>query len=578
MRHRFSAVRSTPSRQVSHTILPALARLALLIAILWIGLITPAAAQEETPFPRIGDTPGTAAGCNELLVNGGFEVPDLGWQPLTPALPPELSYAYVPSPVFAGTQALRIGIVEGTNTAITSGVYQTVDLPPQASPIVLSFRYLPKHETNPGSDLQFLDIVDETTGERTRLWAGLANQEMWLFSQINLTQFQGRRVRVEFGVSNNGSGGRTALYLDQVSLQSCPTTPAPTPTGLTLTPSPTAVTTTVTPTPIVIEINTPTPTLASPFPTTTPTPFVSPPASTVTSTPMFVTPTPSVVTSTPTVVTPTPILSPTPLPPGCVSNIIINDSFEEALDDHGGWILGNDPVPPRLNGETAFDGLRSLRLGNPPGPGSQNVKTYSSVRQLITVPHTVITAKLLWAHQSFTQAPAPQHIGLHDDRQELILLTPELVTKEILYRQLRNDTVWLPQTTDLTPYIGETFFIYFNVFNNGDGLRTWMNLDAVRLELCFSVSPTPTYTPLSTTPTPTPVSTVDAVERAAPNDGERTLDEGPPPDEPLEVIEPEDVQNTAEILSALGNFLIRNWEWALGFLVVAWLVWRFVLR
>jgi hypothetical protein len=538
--------------------------IALQLAALW---ISPAAAQEATPFPRIGDTPGTAAGCNELLVNGGFEVPGTGWQPLTPALPPELDAAYVATPVFAGTQALRIGIIEGPNTAITGGVYQTVDLPPQANPIVLSFRYQPRYEPNPGSDLQFLDIVDEATNERTRLWAGLSNQETWLFSQINLTQLQGRRVRIEFGVSNNGSGGRTALYLDQISLQSCPSTPDPTPTGGTPTPSPTLTGLTLTPSPTivtgtptvpVIDLTTATPTLASPFPTATPTPLVLPPSPTLTA---------------------PPILSPTPLPPGCISNIILNGSFEEAIGDHAGhsgWIPGNDPVPPRLNGETAYEGLRSMRLGNPPGPGSRNVKSYSSVRQLITVPQTATTAKLLWAHQSFAQAPANFALGAGDDRQELILLTPALVTIEILYRQLRNDGVWRLESSDLTPYLGQTFFIYFNAFNNGDGLRTWMNLDAVRLELCFSVPPTPTFTPILATSTPSPV---DAVERAAPGDSERSLaQEAPAAESTLEAIEPENVQESANILVTLGNFLLRNWGWTIGLVVVAGLVWRFVLH
>jgi hypothetical protein len=572
VRHPFRAIRLTPFEQNYPLIFTVTPRLALLIALLLTGLmITPVAAQEGTPFPRIGDEPGTAVGCNELLINGGFEVPGLGWQPLTPGLPPELDHAYVFTPVFAGTQALRIGIVEGANTAITGGVYQTVDLPAQASPIVLSFRYQPRHEPNPGSDLQFLDIVDETTGERTRLWVELANRgDAWLFLQINLTHLQGRRIRVEFGVSNDGGGGRTALYLDQVSLQSCPTTPGPTPVGLTPTPSPTLIIGTPTPTPPIIEINTPTPTLISPFPTETPTPIGLPSSPTITPTPIFV--------------TPTPILPATPLSPGCISNIIINGSFEEAIDGGYGWILGNDPVPPRLTGDAASQGIRSLRLGNAPGPGTRNVETYSSVRQMITVPHTALRATLHWAHQSFTQAPPGQNVGPGRDRQDVILLTPDLVTIEILYRQLRNDAVWQTESADLTHYIGQTFFIYFNAFDDGDGLRTWMNLDDVRLELCFAVSPTPTSTPILATPTPIPLVTSDAVERTLPADvltdeSVRSLDVDMPTAEPLlEVVEPEEEGDLGTILSTLGDFLLRNWEWVLGLLGIGWLIWRFVLR
>ncbi|MBX2999973.1 MAG: hypothetical protein KF893_15740 [Caldilineaceae bacterium] len=565
MRHRFYTARRTPFGLISPIMF---ARLALLVALMIALQAAPITAQEATPFPRIGDVPGTAAGCNELIINGGFELPGAGWQPLTPGLPPELDHAYVSSPVFAGTQALRIGIVEGPNTAITGGVYQTVDLPPQASPIVLSFRYLPRHEPNPGSDLQFLDIVDETTGERTRLWAELANQNTWLFRQEPLTHLQGRRIRIEFGVSNDGGGGRTALYLDQVSLQSCPVTPGPTPTGVTPTPSPTLVIGTPTPTPPIIEINTPTPTLISPFPTETPTPIGITPLPTLTPTPIFA--------------TPTPILPATPLPPGCISNIIINGSFEEAIDGGSGWILGNDPVPPRLTGDAAYAGIRSLRLGNPLGPGSRNVKTYSSVRQLITVPHTALTARLHWAHQSFTQAPPDQNVGPGRDRQDVILLTPDLVTMEILYRRLRNDGFWQTESADLTHYIGQTFFIYFNAFDDGDGLRTWMNLDAVRLELCFSVPPTPTFTPSPDEPTPIPLITSDAVERSLPPDeAVRSLAIEAPTDE-IRAVEPAQAEengiDVGALVSRLFSFLASNLL-VVGIVIAAiWLFWRFILR
>jgi hypothetical protein len=563
VRHRFSTARRTPFRLVYPILFT---RLALLMVLMIMLRATTATAQEATPFPRIGDIPGTAAGCNELLINGGFEFPGAGWQPLTPGLPPELDHVYVSSPVFAGTQALRIGIVDGPNTAITGGVYQIVDLPPQANPIVLSFRYWPRHEPNPGSDLQFLDIVDETTGDRTRLWAELANPGAWLFRQESLTHLQGRRIRVEFGVSNDGGGGRTALYLDQVSLQSCPVTPGPTPTGVTPTPSPTLVIGTPTPTPPIIEINTPTP--ISPFPTETPTPIGLTPLPTLTPTSIFV--------------TPTPILPATPLPPGCISNIIINGSFEEAIGGGSGWILGDDPVQPRLTGDAAYEGIRSLRLGNPPGPGSRNVKTYSSVRQLITVPHTALTARLHWAHQSFTQAPPDQNVGPGRDRQDVILLTPDLVTMEILYRRLRNDGFWQTESADLTHHIGQTFFIYFNAFDDGDGLRTWMNLDAVRLELCFSVPPTPTFTPFPDGPTPIPLVTSDAVERVLPADASTDAAVRSPAVEDLQRVEPAQAEengiDVVGLISRLVSFLASNILWVGIGIAALWLVWRFILR
>src|SRR5690606_34904846 len=104
----------------------------------------------------------------------------------------------------------------------------------------------PKHENDPGNDLQTLDIVDPSTDERiTRLWAQVSTGDNWRFLQFDLTALRGRTVRVQFAVNNDGSGGRTALYLDNVSLLACDVAPAPTPHGTTITPivSPTPTTT-----------------------------------------------------------------------------------------------------------------------------------------------------------------------------------------------------------------------------------------------------------------------------------------------------------------------------------------------
>jgi hypothetical protein len=282
---------------------------------------------------------------------------------------------------------------------------------------------------------------------------------------------------------------------------------------------------------------------------------------------------------------PTPILSPTPSPAGCVVDGIINGSFEESIHDSFGWILGNDPVPPQLAADD-YLGLRVLRLGNPPDASSKNVVTYSSVRQLITLPPSAITAKLFWAHESFTQETPDANIGIRNDRQELILLSPELVTLDILYRRLINDPSWREEVTDLTPHIGKTFYIYFNVFNDSDGLRTWMNLDAIRLEVCYSVpTPTVTLTPFPTvTFTPTPGFTVEAIVPSA--DGITTTDRAAVgaeiTEDPLQVVIPESEDgrggDTAPgLLQGVGNFLSENWTWAIPWgLLLILLLWRFI--
>jgi hypothetical protein len=531
----------------------------LILLLLGLLLVTaPAMAQSPTPQPRAGDMPGTAAGCSELLVNGGFEVEGLGWQPLLPGLPAGLDAEYVSFPVFAGTRAMRLGLVDAANTGLTNGVSQVVTLPQNADPIALNVQLLPVHEANPGTDLQFIDISDAFTGELlVRVWSQLSNRDGWLFQQFPLTSLAGRTVRVSIGVSNDGLGGKTALYVDSVSLQACDAVPAPTPTSTA---------------PIII------------FPTPTPTPTNSGVIiATSTPTPVVWTPTPIVPT-----VTFTPIQPPTPLPPGCITNVIMNGGFEEEILGSTGWILGDDPVPPRLIAG-GFEGLRSLQLGNPPNSGRADVLSYSSVRQLITIPHTATTAELLWWHWSHTQDSGEPAFQNRVDRQELILLSPELVTlAPPLYRVMRNTGGWTQEVSDLTSYRGQSLYIYFNVLNDGDGLRTWMELDQVQLKLCFpAATPSPVVTlPADVSPLATPIV---ATLTPTPDDGTGadTAATRPIIDVTEALISPEGAQRTLDetlqqvteeqqTLVQRSIALFQQFWWVLGIIVLLWAAWGFV--
>lgn len=423
-----------------------------------------------------------AAGCSELVINGGFEVKDLAWQTFGAESPP----AYTTSPVFSGEQAMRLGIVEGPNLAIINGVRQTIFLPGSASSLILSFRYRPIHESLPGDDLQYLDIYDANSGTRLyQLHAGLHNSANWIFLQYDLTPLKGKNIRVDVGVRNDGGGGRTAMIIDDISLLSCDAGSGPTvtPTGLS-------------------SLATPTPTATSPLSTLTPTasvtatPSASPSASTT------ATPTP-----TPIVVTPA---TATPIPAGCV-NILENGSFEQPLGSSTGWLPGDvDPVGPVLSSEQT-DGLRSIQLGNPPGVGSRDVTTYSSLRQFVEIPPTASTAKLTWKHQSRSQEVPSDNPVPPQDRQELILLQPNLDTKAVRQRWRENVTTWQSREDDLTQYIGHSFYVYFNVFNDANSTRTWMFLDDVRLLVCYAtaaVTATATTAPDIDPATPTPTGAV----------------------------------------------------------------------
>lgn len=430
----------------------------------------------------------TAAGCSELLVNGGFEVTDRGWD----LFGAEARPAYTTSPVFAGRQSLRLGIVEGANVALINGARQTVFLPDSASDIVLGFHYRPVHESNPGDDLQYLDLYNADTGQKiSRIWSQLADGSSWIFLQYDLTNLRGQNIRIEFGVRNDGGGGRTSLILDDVSLLACDVA-----VGITSTPTPTS----------------------SPFVTTgtatvTPSPF-PPGFPSATATPTYFPP----VTTTAT---------PTRLPIGCQrSSVIANGGFETGAGHPAFWVVGQDPVPPELSG-VSIEGNRSMQLGNPPVSGSTNVVTYSSVRQLITLPANSSSAFISWRFQPHSQEGLELTPHRWQDRQELILLEPSLATKRILWRQRLNSGNWLLERLDLTPFAGQSFYVYFNVFNDGDGGRTWMYLDDIYIEFCTSQgNDDSVYSPL-----PSPTATSTPIPLAAAQVGIRSSDassaEGP---------------------------------------------------
>ena len=429
------------------------ALLAVAVA-LWHGTAT-TRAQGPPPAP---DEEASAAhlspdGCSELIINGGFEATDLHWHLGGTALPPSYSTART----YAGTRALRLGIVDSANLDASDSLYQDIALPDSAQHFTLSFHYWASHEDAPGSDMQLLNIYEATTGVRlAQPWSRLSNEQSWQFEQIDLTHFRGRTLRIEFGVHNDGSGGRSALYLDDVSLLAC---------------EPDA------------------------------TPFVTPSATAAP--PQSGTPPPA-ATAQP---------GATPVPAGCVeSETLRNGDFEGALNGQSNWTVGESPVPPALANQPS-GGSWSLRLGNPPGSGTQNILSYSSVRQYIELPPGATSASLRWNHLSRSQDPAAPSPAAAADRQELILLSSSLATEAILYRSRAENAAWETVTVDLTPYLDGSYYLYFNVFNDGNGRRTWMFLDDVQVLVCYGSAAAPSSgaveaqppavpSPAAATPTP----------------------------------------------------------------------------
>lgn len=400
------------------------------------------------------DQADVAPGCLNLIEGGDFEQFNPSWQVIASTRPP----MYSNEQTFNNSlQSMRLGNgFESLNVESVSEVrYKPILLPYGATRIILRFLYYPLYEPAPGADLQQADLFDATTEQ---LLGSLVNSQddsrRWLAREYDLTLFAGRSVSLRFRVRNDGSAGRTLMYIDNVEMEYCAQSPLPTytPTG-----SPTA-------TSIPLPTNTPTllPT-QSPFPTTT-----------------------------------LPPLTATSVPPEdqTCPNILVNGTFE-GVD---GWHFGEDPVPPLYVNGFFQEGARAVLLGNPP-ENPTNVVTFSSIRQLVTLPFTNGPIQLRWWRLLRTAQPGTPTSTT--DRQDLILLTPNLKPIQILRRELRNDGIWQEDLVDLTAYRGQTLYLYFNVFNDANATRTWMYLDNVRLRVCGSVPVAPT---IAATPFVMPVA------------------------------------------------------------------------
>jgi hypothetical protein len=173
-----------------------------------------------------------AAECIELVSNGDFEAFGPGWNLLASSTPP----MYVSDVTFNNSgQAMRLGIISDANASSISAIEQPIALPATATSIVLTFRYYPLYDAEPGpGDLQYADIYNAMTNQFAGRALGVQlDERAWLAKDYDLTSLAGQSIRLVFAVNNDGVGGRTAMYIDNVSVTACAL-------DITLTPAPAA--------------------------------------------------------------------------------------------------------------------------------------------------------------------------------------------------------------------------------------------------------------------------------------------------------------------------------------------------
>ena len=196
---------------------------------------TPTSTPTRTPTPTITPTPGV---CQELIVNNDFSGTN-GWVIPYTDYPAGYTYAQYHSPF----RSMRTGIViPGDNTFSYSDFRQMVTVPSSANHVTLGMWVLPISgetqnmsqpaviaptnrpfsETTLSGDLQYLLILDQNQNWIDTLVWQRSNSQVWTKMQFDLSAYAGWKIYLQWGTFNNGTGGITAMYVDDVTLQACP--------------------------------------------------------------------------------------------------------------------------------------------------------------------------------------------------------------------------------------------------------------------------------------------------------------------------------------------------------------------
>lgn len=181
---------------------------------------------------------------------------------------------------------------------------------------------------------------------------------------------------------------------------------------------------------------------------------------------------------------------------------VVNGSFESSTTSN--WSFGSTATQGTVVTTPVHDGSNALRLGI--SASATNGATHSTAYQTVTLPTDLQSATLTYWEK-------PSVSGDGGDYREIIALRTNLTILRSVNRTTGSgDDNWTQRSFDLTDLAGQTFILYFNVYNNGGGTPLVTYFDEISLQLCdHSVPPTatPSATPIATPPTATatPIST-----------------------------------------------------------------------
>jgi hypothetical protein len=174
------------------------------------------------------------SGCIEAVRNGGFEATS-DWEIPATTYPATYSTAQAHS----GARSMRVGIVDlGANEYAYSSARQLIRIPLDAPSAVLGFwtysdgaaaapdALLPEtvspQDPSACADSRYLWALDADNHYLATLLRLSDPDRVWTYHEVDLRDFAGAPIKLQFGACNDGLGGVVGMYVDDVSLQLCP--------------------------------------------------------------------------------------------------------------------------------------------------------------------------------------------------------------------------------------------------------------------------------------------------------------------------------------------------------------------
>ena len=190
----------------------------------------------HTPQPEPPTATPTRPPCGNVVANGGFEE-NAAWQININEYPAAYWWGFGHS----GSRSMRIGINNAADNRYSySSVQQTVSIPSPLTSARLGYWLYPattaavaaltpppvvpistRDRIKLSDDAQMVLLFDRN-GTQHVLRFQRENAGQWVYYEHDLNAFRGQAVTLYFGVYNNGTGGVTAMWTDDVALTNCP--------------------------------------------------------------------------------------------------------------------------------------------------------------------------------------------------------------------------------------------------------------------------------------------------------------------------------------------------------------------